>query len=534
MPMDRCKKIRPLLALRPTDLSLEAQQSVQQHVTTCANCAMLSQNYAEQNRLISNAPRVRLTPSQRSHLFSQIQNERRQQTVTTKLSLVVSGVIAIVVFTLMGLGTRSLMNFDQSDSETLSAQPSGNKAAPVGAPATTPPVLEVTVTPAVTPTLLWPVNGHISQAYSEKHLALDIAAPLGAPVRAGGAGIVVTAEREDNGRGCIVVIDHNNGLQTRYTQLSGYRVAVGDNVVAEQRIGSVGLTGNSTGPHLHFEVMQHGEKIDPLILLGDEPSFAEIFLTWPVQREFIPFTKHPGIYQQEVNAVLVDQQMKLLKFEVDRNISDLTFTFYWQPLVEIDKDYTIFLYIFDAAGEGMAQMAPLGGDYPASQWEAGTIVKDEIWVILENDGIHKQGQYELVLGLSLSTEYPLPIESMVDTHVLGSFEVRMPRITQSYSPDHPALDIAAWGGTPVVAATIGTVVSVGWNEVDGHNVLIEHKNGWQTRYTHLLDSSVEPDQLVAKGQVIGRVGNTGHSTGPHLHFELIRDGERLNPLPFLE
>ena len=99
---------------------------------------------------------------------------------------------------------------------------------------------------------------------------------------------------------------------------------------------------------------------------------------------------------------------------------------------------------------------------------------------------------------------------------------------------HRALDIAAREGTPVVAATIGTVISVEWNEVDGHNIVIEHKNGLQTRYTHLLASAVEPDELVAKGQTIGRVGSTGQSTGPHLHFELIQDGERINPLPFLE
>ncbi|MFC1975938.1 peptidoglycan DD-metalloendopeptidase family protein [Chloroflexota bacterium] len=536
--MDRCKRFQPLLALRPADLRLEEQQSVQRHVVTCADCAMLSRRYAEQNRLISNAPHVHLTPSQRSHLFSQIQNERRQQTMITKLSLVVSGVIAIVVFILIGLGTRSLMNFDPSDSEMLSAQPSGGEEAPMRVPETTPSV-EVTATPVVASTLAWPVNGHITQSYSEKHLALDIAAPIGAPVRAGGAGVVATVERDDDGRGYTVVIDHDNGLQTRYTQLSGYRVAVGDSVVAEQRIGSVGLTRNSTGPHLHFEVIQDVEKINPLVLLADEPYFPEVFLIWPVQREFIPFTKHSGIYQQEVNAVLVDQQMKLLKFEVDQNVSWLKFIFYWQPLIQIDKDYTAFLMVRNAVGEETTQMAPLGGnngDYdPARNWQVGSTVKHEISMDLKHlDLFNRQGQYELALGISLFTEDPLPMESMEDTLVLGSFEVRMPRITQSYSPDHPALDIAAREGTAVVAATIGTIISVGWNEVDGHNVIIEHENGLQTRYTHLLDSSVEPDELVAKGQVIGRVGSTGKSTGPHLHFELIQDGERLNPLPFLE
>jgi hypothetical protein len=107
-------------------------------------------------------------------------------------------------------------------------------------------------------------------------------------------------------------------------------------------------------------------------------------------------------------------------------------------------------------------------------------------------------------------------------------------ITRSYSEEHPALDIAAWEGTPVWAVDSGTVVSAGWDEEGYGNVLfIAHPDGKQSFYTHLSASHVKVGQEVEAGQVIADVGNTGMSTGPHLHFELTQNGEKLNPLLFL-
>lgn len=86
-----------------------------------------------------------------------------------------------------------------------------------------------------------------------------------------------------------------------------------------------------------------------------------------------------------------------------------------------------------------------------------------------------------------------------------------------------AVDLAAPIGTPVVASAKGTVVisrSSGWNGGYGKYVVIKHSNGTQTLYSHLNDAIVYSGATVAQGQVIGYVGNTGKSTGPHLHFEV--------------
>ncbi|EKD88826.1 MAG: peptidase M23 [uncultured bacterium] len=68
----------------------------------------------------------------------------------------------------------------------------------------------------------------------------------------------------------------------------------------------------------------------------------------------------------------------------------------------------------------------------------------------------------------------------------------------------------------------------------GYHVIVDHQNGYQTLYAHLSDIYVSADQAVAKGSVIGRMGSTGRSSGPHLHFEVRKNGTSLNPLGFLK
>jgi murein DD-endopeptidase MepM/ murein hydrolase activator NlpD len=84
---------------------------------------------------------------------------------------------------------------------------------------------------------------------------------------------------------------------------------------------------------------------------------------------------------------------------------------------------------------------------------------------------------------------------------------------------HSGLDIAAPSGSPVVATAAGTVISAGWNGGYGKAVIIQHSGTQQTLYGHLSEVSVQAGQTIAQGTVIGLVGSTGNSTGPHLHFE---------------
>ncbi len=109
----------------------------------------------------------------------------------------------------------------------------------------------------------WPTAGQITQGYWDRHRALDIGAWKGAPVVAADSGYVVAAGWDDSGYGRMVVIDHSNGFQTLYAHMQVYYVEVGDSVAKGEQIGEVGSTGNSSGPHLHFEMHQSSVQRNP-------------------------------------------------------------------------------------------------------------------------------------------------------------------------------------------------------------------------------------------------------------------------------
>ena len=92
---------------------------------------------------------------------------------------------------------------------------------------------------------------------------------------------------------------------------------------------------------------------------------------------------------------------------------------------------------------------------------------------------------------------------------------------------HEGTDFPAAYGTPILAAAEGIVSRAGWDEDYGYVVDITHKNGVMTRYGHAQALLVKPGEFVAQGQAIAKVGSTGRSTGPHLHYEVLRNGQSL-------
>ena len=98
---------------------------------------------------------------------------------------------------------------------------------------------------------------------------------------------------------------------------------------------------------------------------------------------------------------------------------------------------------------------------------------------------------------------------------------------------HTGQDIDAPWGAPVVAGATGTVSFVGWQNGYGQLVVIDHGGGLTTRYGHLSHIEVPQGKTVVRGEVVGRVGSTGRSTGPHLHYEVRINDEPVNPLQYL-
>jgi murein DD-endopeptidase MepM/ murein hydrolase activator NlpD len=99
---------------------------------------------------------------------------------------------------------------------------------------------------------------------------------------------------------------------------------------------------------------------------------------------------------------------------------------------------------------------------------------------------------------------------------------------------HSAVDISAATGVPVKATSEGKVTTVAYSAVFGNYIIITHSGGFQSMYAHLNSTSVREGVSVNQGQTIGAVGNTGRSTGPHLHFAIYRNGRAVNPLEYIK
>ena len=107
------------------------------------------------------------------------------------------------------------------------------------------------------------------------------------------------------------------------------------------------------------------------------------------------------------------------------------------------------------------------------------------------------------------------------------------RISQSFHGGHGGIDFAAATGTPVRAVAAGRVVKVRkWRYSYGKHVVIKHRGG-RTLSAHLSAIRIHQGQRLSRGQIIGHVGSTGKSTGPHLHFELKKRGRHVNPAPYI-
>jgi murein DD-endopeptidase MepM/ murein hydrolase activator NlpD len=132
---------------------------------------------------------------------------------------------------------------------------------------------------------VWPARGRISGVYGSQrilngeprnpHLGVDVAAPTGTPVIAAADGVVSLVHQDMFFTGKTVLIDHGLGVGTTYIHMSRIEVTDGQRVKQGQRIGRIGQTGRSTGPHLHWGLTWKGERLDPALLVGPMPLPVE-------------------------------------------------------------------------------------------------------------------------------------------------------------------------------------------------------------------------------------------------------------------
>lgn len=149
-------------------------------------------------------------------------------------------------------------------------------------------------------------------------------------------------------------------------------------------------------------------------------------------------------------------------------------------------------------------------DVELLKWTDG---KQVIWV--NADGVGGEGQSDM----------RLPVAG----RVTSGFGERFHPIL-GYERFHAGVDLGAAWGSPIVAAADGRVISAGWRGGYGRAVEIAHASGLETLYGHMSRIAAAPGELVREGEVIGYVGSSGLSTGPHVHFEVLKGGRPINPM----
>jgi murein DD-endopeptidase MepM/ murein hydrolase activator NlpD len=154
--------------------------------------------------------------------------------------------------------------------------------------------------------------------------------------------------------------------------------------------------------------------------------------------------------------------------------------------------------------------------------------------LIEDVRLEEIKQQEILLALRENREFMVMTPSIwpAEGHLTSGFGHRLNPFT-GQSALHAGLDIANRVGTPIVAPAKGTIVSVGWQNAYGNCVVINHGNAIITRYAHMDKTTVKEGQVVNRGDLIGTIGNTGRSTGPHLHYEVRVGGVPVNPMRYI-
>jgi murein DD-endopeptidase MepM/ murein hydrolase activator NlpD len=137
--------------------------------------------------------------------------------------------------------------------------------------------------------------------------------------------------------------------------------------------------------------------------------------------------------------------------------------------------------------------------------------------------------YEAILRQRGYTPTVWPVDGTLE----GGFGGRRNPFGGSGYEFHSGQDIEAPWGAPVIAGASGKVSFVGWQNGYGQLVIVDHGGGLSTRYGHLSHIDVELNQTVQRAQLLGKVGSTGRSTGPHLHYEVRINDQAVDPLPYL-
>jgi murein DD-endopeptidase MepM/ murein hydrolase activator NlpD len=176
----------------------------------------------------------------------------------------------------------------------------------------------------------------------------------------------------------------------------------------------------------------------------------------------------------------------------------------------------------------------IGDETPENKILLSSKLERELSILKSEIQNTKRNYEELLPAIEEKRDYmrSIPLLWPVRGWVTSEFGFRFSPMVETYR-FHQGIDIATRPGTPIIAPADGRVVFAGWEGTYGKTILINHGYGIVTRYAHLSEMYVSEGQMVKRWEVIGTVGDTGITTGPHLHYEVIVNGVPVNPRDYL-
>lgn len=231
-----------------------------------------------------------------------------------------------------------------------------------------------------------------------------------------------------------------------------------------------------------------------------------------------------GVIVLIVWGVVIECNDYIMMAVNDRTIgrSDNTKTYTYVEAYWEDVQYVYDQEMYEDESEVYQEAQPGSKSITVmSVYEGGEFQEEKI---IDTEILAEATPEIVYVGTKERPKYIVPVEESYITSYFG------PR----WGSTHHGVDFGVVTGTEVFAARDGVVIQTGWNGDLGISVYVEHQDGEITRYAHLSESIVELGQEVSQGEVIAYSGNTGYSTGPHLHFEIRINGEAVDPLNYLE
>jgi murein DD-endopeptidase MepM/ murein hydrolase activator NlpD len=260
-----------------------------------------------------------------------------------------------------------------------------------------------------------------------------------------------------------------------------------------------------------------------------------------VSRELheVTYNKTEIIDQLQIEVILLSDQAQLMKIRIEE-MTKLEEYMKSIVLSNESKDASKLLTSTTDISIPSPDVQALGGESVPSTPEEILKLGDETEVLMLSLSEQLEALNENINGTIEEAEEKLRIIKVTPTiwptdsrYVTSGFGYRKDPFTGRAS-FHDGIDITGDINDPIYAGADGFVVNTGSDSTHGRNILIEHSKGMRTWYMHLSRIQVKIGERVTKGQVIGRLGSTGRSTGPHLHYQVIKNGVSLNPVPYLK